>query len=100
MRRRARARRDRTARGVMMRALITGCSTGIGRATALELTKRGYEVIATARRLDTIADLDVSRRLALDVDSDTSVAAVREAVDEVDVLVNNAGFGVDGAVER
>ena len=34
-----------------MRALVTGCSTGIGRATALELDKRGYEVIATARKL-------------------------------------------------
>src|SRR5437016_4904048 len=36
-----------------MRALITGCSTGIGRAAAVELTKRGFEVVATARRLQT-----------------------------------------------
>ena len=41
----------------MARALITGCSTGFGRATAVELKKRGYEVVATARRPETIADL-------------------------------------------
>jgi short-subunit dehydrogenase len=83
-----------------VRALITGCSTGIGRATALELNKRGYEVIVTARRLESIADLDVDTRLVLDVDNDESVAAVARAAGAVDVLVNNAGFGVDGAVER
>ena len=82
------------------RALITGCSTGIGRATAVELTKRGYEVVATARRPETLEDLDVAQRLALDVDDDTSVANVREAAGPIDVLVNNAGFGVEGSVER
>ena len=46
------------------RALITGCSTGIGRATAIELSQRGYDVIATARRPETIEDLDVAGRLA------------------------------------
>jgi NADP-dependent 3-hydroxy acid dehydrogenase YdfG len=35
----------------MARVLITGCSTGFGRAAAVELTKRGHEVLATARRL-------------------------------------------------
>ena len=43
----------------MRRALFTGCSTGIGRATAVELTKRGYEVVATARRREVLDDLDV-----------------------------------------
>jgi NAD(P)-dependent dehydrogenase (short-subunit alcohol dehydrogenase family) len=81
------------------RALITGCSTGIGRATAVELTKRGYEVAATARRPETLDDLDVAQRLALDVDDDASVARVRDAVGAVDVLVNNAGFGLEGPVE-
>ena len=46
----------------MARALITGCSTGFGRATAVELKKRGYEVVATARRPETLADLDVDEQ--------------------------------------
>jgi short-subunit dehydrogenase len=81
------------------RALVTGCSTGIGRATAIELAARGYDVIATARRRETLTDLKVAETLALDVDQDESVAAVRDAVGAVDVLVNNAGLGVEGPVE-
>jgi NAD(P)-dependent dehydrogenase (short-subunit alcohol dehydrogenase family) len=82
-----------------MRALITGCSTGIGHATAIELTKRGYEVVATARRPDSLDDLDVAQKLALDVDDDASVARAVKEAGEVDVLVNNAGFGIHGPVE-
>jgi NAD(P)-dependent dehydrogenase (short-subunit alcohol dehydrogenase family) len=81
-------------------AIVTGCSSGIGRATALELTARGYEVVATARRHETIADLAVARTMTLDVDSDDSVAAAKDKVGPVDVLVNNAGFGIDGSVEE
>ncbi len=81
------------------RALITGCSTGIGRATAVELTGRGYEVIATARRPESLEDLEVAKTLVLDVDADDSVAAALAAAGDIDVLVNNAGFGVEGAVE-
>jgi short-subunit dehydrogenase len=84
----------------MTRALVTGCSTGIGRATAVELASRGHEVVATARRLETIEDLKVAQTLALDVDVDASVAAVASAAGPIDVLVNNAGFGLDGAVEE
>jgi NAD(P)-dependent dehydrogenase (short-subunit alcohol dehydrogenase family) len=81
------------------RVLITGCSTGIGRAAAVELTKRGHAVVATARRPETLDELDVAMRLPLDVDDDESVASVREAAGPVDVLVNNAGYGVEGPVE-
>lgn len=81
------------------RALVTGCSTGIGRATALEMTARGYEVVATARTLSSIEDLKVAATFELDVDSDASVAAVATEAGQIDVLVNNAGYGVDGAVE-
>jgi NAD(P)-dependent dehydrogenase (short-subunit alcohol dehydrogenase family) len=83
----------------MSRALVTGCSTGIGRATAVELTKRGFEVVATARRPETLKDLDVAAALALDVDSDESVKTAVAAAGQIDVLVNNAGFGVVGPVE-
>jgi NADP-dependent 3-hydroxy acid dehydrogenase YdfG len=83
----------------MTRVLITGCSTGIGRAAAVELTKRGYEVIATARRPETLDELDVVARLALDVTDDASVATAVTAAGEIDVLVNNAGIEVGGPIE-
>ena len=83
----------------MGRVLITGCSTGFGRAAAVELTKRGHEVVATARKPETLDDLDVAARLRLDVDDDASVGAALAEAGRVDVLVNNAGFGVMGPVE-
>jgi NAD(P)-dependent dehydrogenase (short-subunit alcohol dehydrogenase family) len=83
----------------MARALITGCSTGFGRATAVELKKRGYEVVATARRPETIADIDADAHLALDVTDDESVTKAVAAAGIVDVLVNNAGVGIGGPVE-
>ena len=69
------------------RILITGCSKGLGRATALELARRGHEVIATARKLETLADLPVAARVALDVTSDDSVRLAVEGAGPVDVLV-------------
>jgi NAD(P)-dependent dehydrogenase (short-subunit alcohol dehydrogenase family) len=74
----------------MSRILITGCSKGLGRATALELARRGHEVIATARKLETLADLPVAAHVALDVTSDDSVRLAVERAGPVDVLVNNA----------
>src|SRR5947209_10319616 len=85
--------------------LITGCSTGIGRATAERLARSGRTVYATARRLDSIADLEREgcRTLALDVTDEQSmraaVAAVEEAEGAVGALVNNAGYSQSGAVE-
>jgi NADP-dependent 3-hydroxy acid dehydrogenase YdfG len=82
-----------------MRILITGCSTGIGRASAVELTKRGHEVVATARRPDSIADLDVAATLTLDVDDQSSVDAAVAAAGKIDALVNNAGYEISGPGE-
>ena len=84
----------------MARVLITGCSTGIGRATAVELAARGHEVVATARRPGTLEGLEVAATLALDVDDDASVAAAVAVAGDVDVLVNNAGWEAGGPVER
>ncbi len=87
-------------------ALVTGSSSGIGRATALRLHRAGFVVYATARRLDTLADLagEGIHTLSLDV---TDEASMRAAVDRVtaerghvDVLVNAAGFELAGAVEE
>jgi len=78
----------------MSSVLVTGCSKGIGRAVAAELARRGHRVIATARRVDTLADLDVARRLPLDVTDEASVraaVAAAEAAGPLDALVSNAG---------
>ena len=85
--------------------LITGCSSGIGRATAEHLAGAGWKVYATARRVEAIEDL--SERgcvtLALDVTDEssmrTAVDAVEQAEGAVGVLVNNAGYSQSGAVE-
>src|SRR3954453_12421720 len=85
--------------------LITGCSTGIGRATAGHLAQRGYTVYATARKLDDIRDLESHgcRLLPLDVTDEESMTAAVDAVEReqgaVGVLVNNAGYSQSGAVE-
>src|SRR5215212_667066 len=85
--------------------LITGCSTGIGRACAERLARAGHTVYATARRLESIEDLQGAgcRTLALDVTDEASMQAAVETVEAergaVGALVNNAGYPQSGAIE-
>jgi len=85
--------------------LITGCSSGIGHATAERLARSGWTVYATARRPETIADLESAgaRTLALDVCDEESmraaVSTVEDAEGAVGALINNAGYSQSGAVE-
>lgn len=85
-------------------ALITGCSSGIGRDLATRMTEAGYSVIATARQVETLADLDCAMKLRLDVTDEYSVqmavAAIAAQFDTIDVLVNSAGFATCAAVEE
>ncbi len=87
--------------------LITGATAGIGRTTALYLAARGHHVIATGRKTAELDKLRVEAKgrldtMVLDVTSATSIAAAEIEVDRltsgygIDVLVNNAGFGVLG----
>ncbi|PPE75982.1 short-chain dehydrogenase [Solimonas fluminis] len=86
----------------MKTILITGCSSGIGRALALELRARGHTVWATARRPETLQDLEARGIVAatLDVDDAASIAALAARLQAEgivpDVLVNNAGYGAMG----
>ncbi len=84
--------------------LVTGCSTGIGRALVGALRQRGFGVVATARRPETLADLpggEDLRRLALDVTDGISIAAAVRACGDLRLigLVNNAGYGQVGPLE-
>lgn len=89
--------------------LITGCSSGLGRALAATVLQRGDLAVVTARDTDTVADLvrdhpDATLAVRLDVTDTASVnAAVERAIawrGRIDVLVNNAGFGTVGAAEE
>jgi NAD(P)-dependent dehydrogenase (short-subunit alcohol dehydrogenase family) len=92
-------------------ALVTGCSSGIGLATALHFARQGWDVWAGVRNVEAAADLRQAierdrlpaRPLALDVNDDASVQrAVGEMLDRagaVDALVNNAGIGGGGPIE-
>lgn len=85
--------------------MITGASSGIGKATARLFASNGWNVVATMRNPDDGADLvgDTTSVVALDVlDSGSITAAVAEAVERfgaIDVLVNNAGYGAYGPLE-
>lgn len=89
--------------------LITGCSSGLGRALAEQVLAAGYRLVATARRPETLGDLvaqapDRAMALGLDVTDAAQIeAAVRQAearFGAIDVLVNNAGYGYVAALEE
>lgn len=87
-------------------ALVTGASSGIGKATAGALIRDGYIVYAVARRVENMADLKTLGciPIKMDVTKEEDVVAVVEQIERdhggVDILVNNAGLSVYGSVEE
>jgi len=89
--------------------LVTGASSGIGRATAIEFARRGHKVFAAARRVEVLAGLaDATpgiQAVSLDVTDAQSVREAWATIEAstggagVDVLVNNAGFALSGPIE-
>ncbi|MGF3022427.1 oxidoreductase [Methylobacterium aquaticum] len=86
-------------------ALVTGASSGLGKVIAKQLIKDGYDVVVAARRVEKMQDLRAlgAHPMALDVSDEASIGALHAQITAqfggVDVLVNNAGFGLFGAVE-
>lgn len=84
--------------------LVTGCSSGVGRNLCTELKKRGYIVVASARNLSKIEDVDADLKIELDVTKEEMIPkAVRQIIEKfgkIDILINNAGYSVRSAVEE
>lgn len=84
-----------------MKALITGASSGMGRDMAYVLSERGYDIIAVARREERLRELEKNLKtkveiICCDVSDEHQCRQLAEKADEVDILINNAGFGVFG----
>lgn len=89
--------------------LITGCSTGLGRALAEAVLASGHNAVVTARNVDAVEDItagfpDTALALPLDVTDKAQISAAVKAAEDrfgaIDVLVNNAGYGYRAAVEE
>jgi NAD(P)-dependent dehydrogenase (short-subunit alcohol dehydrogenase family) len=84
--------------------LITGASSGVGQSTARLLSKRGYKVFGTSRRPASAEIVPAVEMLPLDVRADDSARACVDAVasrsGRLDVLINNAGYELAGALEE
>ncbi|ADK14484.1 MULTISPECIES: SDR family oxidoreductase [Clostridium] len=84
--------------------LITGCSTGIGRELCNILSHKGCTVVATARNVEALKDLSAFLKLPLDVTKKESIhSTINQVISKfhkIDILINNAGYSLRGALEE
>lgn len=84
--------------------LITGCSSGVGKAICKELDRSKYYIVATARKIGDLKEVPADLRLQLDVSKEDSIAQAMEKIKteigRIDILVNNAGFSIRSAMEE
>lgn len=84
--------------------LITGCSSGFGRAICEALDRNQYYIVATARNKESLKTLQVDMALALDVCEEESIqnviSEVTRKTGKIDILINNAGFSIRSAMEE
>ena len=88
-----------------MKALITGASSGIGRDIARELSKRGYDLILVARNLEKLEEVKKELKtnieiVSMDVSSPENCKQLHENYKDIDILINNAGFGDCGYFDK
>ena len=84
-----------------MKALITGASSGIGRDIARELSNKGYDLVIVARNIDKLNELKQELKtnvevIQMDLSNSNNCKKLHEQVRDVDILINNAGFGTFG----
>lgn len=85
-------------------ALITGCSSGVGKMLCKQLKSEGYIVVASARNRDSISTIDADMSVEIDVTKDSTILeAIAQIIDRygtIDILINNAGYSVRSAIEE
>ena len=84
--------------------LITGCSSGVGRKLCTLLAEKGYRVVATARDITKLDEIQVDMKLVLDVSDEESIenamGKIIRQYGKIDILINNAGYSIRSAIEE
>ena len=83
----------------MKKVLITGTSQGLGKALAKEFVRRNYDVIASARSVKDIQIGGIYKKIQLDVTQPQMIEEVIANIDDIDILINNAGITVNGPAD-